>query len=195
MASAVEICNIALGHLGIDRGIVSLTDTTSKEARLCKQFYDAAVEAVLRSHSWAFATRRIVLSLREETHPLYPYVYQYPANCLLALRIVDYVDTPINFEVELSEDGKSRVILCNREAAILQYIAEIHDANLFDACFIEALSYKLAHQLAQPLKGQPNLTQFLEQKYQMALSVAVGMDAREGYKEPNLPSPLLKSRE
>lgn len=55
-SNAVDICNIALGHLG-EASIVAITDDNTR-ARACNKHYDTALESTLRSHRWNFAQKR-----------------------------------------------------------------------------------------------------------------------------------------
>lgn len=60
--NAVDICNLALGHLGDTANIASL-DERSRQAQLSKRFYPVALKAALEMGSWGFATRRVKLAL------------------------------------------------------------------------------------------------------------------------------------
>lgn len=55
--TSVEICNLALGHLG-EATIAAINDDNTR-ARACNKHYDTALEATLRSHRWNFAQARI----------------------------------------------------------------------------------------------------------------------------------------
>jgi hypothetical protein len=55
-ATAEDICNLALGHLG-EAPIADIDDDNTR-ARACLKHYDPTLEAVLRSHRWNFAQRR-----------------------------------------------------------------------------------------------------------------------------------------
>jgi len=63
MASIVDICNLALSHLG-DSATVSSIDPPegSAQADLCARFFPIALASLLEAHSWGFATRRVALA-------------------------------------------------------------------------------------------------------------------------------------
>lgn len=59
--TSVEICNLALGHLG-EAPIAAINDDNTR-ARACLKHYDTALEATLRSHRWNFAQSRKTIAL------------------------------------------------------------------------------------------------------------------------------------
>ena len=63
MASEVEICNLALSHLG-DTATVASSDPPegSAQAEHCARFYPIARDALLEMQNWKFATRRATLA-------------------------------------------------------------------------------------------------------------------------------------
>lgn len=63
--TSVEICNLALGHLG-EAPIAAINDDNTR-ARACNKHYDTALEATLRSHRWNFAQSRRVVTIPWQT--------------------------------------------------------------------------------------------------------------------------------
>ena len=57
MASAVDICNLALQRLGA-KSIGALTEDTTA-GRECNRVYEHARDSELRSHQWSFARTRV----------------------------------------------------------------------------------------------------------------------------------------
>ena len=59
MASDVEICNLALSHLGDTATVASIDPPEgSAQAEHCARFYPIARDALLEKHDWSWATRR-----------------------------------------------------------------------------------------------------------------------------------------
>ena len=59
----VDICNLALGHLGDTATVASIRPPESSvQAQLCARFYPVARNALLEMGSWGFATRRVKLA-------------------------------------------------------------------------------------------------------------------------------------
>jgi len=205
MTSAVDICNLALSHLGDSATVTSIDPPEgSAQAEQCKRFYPIARDSLLEMHSWGFATRRALLALTTEEMDQWAYVYARPNKALRILAILpndsasDYVVpaegvsynssyypysyypkasmyAPQAFHEEILADG-TRVICTNQEEAVARYIVSVTDTTKFSPLFVEALAWLLACKLAGPLlRGK---TARLETKrcYQFFLNVLA--DAR-----------------
>lgn len=160
MASVVEICNMALSHLGISQGISNFETEKSSEAAACRLFYTIAKEATLRDFNWPFAVKIAALSLVEEDpNDEWSYSYRYPVNCLNAVRILSGVrnETKTTYiPYKIVYDSTGSLIYCDQEDAELEYIYNITDPTHFTSDFVIALSYRLASYLAARLtKGDP----------------------------------------
>jgi hypothetical protein len=209
MASVIDVCNLALSHLGA-YAIQALSDNV-KEAKESNRLYPFARDAVLRDHDWNFASARATLALSTETVTGWTYAYGYPVDCIAAREIVDpnkggvaQTDSwgndntsrspKIPYEISLNAAKTSRLILTNQETAELRYTAKITDPNLFDSLFIDALAFRLAADLAQPLRGSPQLVQMLVQMYTMKISKAKSENAGEGRADPDHSCTFLEAR-
>lgn len=195
--NSVTICNLALSHIG-NYSISAFTDPT-KEAKISKALYEPTLDALLRSFAWGFATKRKNLALLTETYSGYDFAYAYPTDCLNIIKIYNPNSGMINnyynavsfnfnerieFDVIVNSDLNQRVILTNQEQAELVYTAKVEDANLFDPMFVDALSYKIATEMALPLKGNTTLQQGLYNITNMKIAQAQGMNANESYRRP-----------
>ena len=167
--SKIQICNSALSKLGVEQ--ISSFSETSKAARLCNLQYDKIRRELLRDHVWNFAIKRATLA-KIVTAPLFDYsaAFQLPSDCLMPLRT--------NQGVDFEEEGKT--ILMNASTCILQYIADIEDVSYFDTAFEEALAFKLASDLAYPLKQSVTLADSMYAKAQRAIINARFLDAKAG---------------
>lgn len=209
MASEVSICNLALNHIGA-YPIANLSDA-SKEATTCNAIYPFARDSVLRDHKWAFATKRLILALLTDTYSGWDYAYQYPTDCLVAHEIYSeygdysglvydsetdsYVSSgKIEFEICAASSLTSKVILTNKEDAELIYTAKVTDCNMFDGQFIDALAYRLATELAVPIKGNGQMSQAMHQLYQYRLNQAKAISANECYKKPDQTNTFVSAR-
>lgn len=157
MASKVEICNLALAHLGQKNGIVSFTER-SNAANTCNQFYDTVRNLVLRSFPWSFATKIVSLALVEEDpNEEWLYSYRTPTDCLQTRKIQsgtvnDTNETEIKFRN--SSDDTGDLILTNKEDAILEYTKIVEESEQFPPDFTMALSALLAFYMAPAIAGQ-----------------------------------------
>lgn len=170
--SAVDICNSALGKLGVE-AIVALADSNTR-AILCNQVYNKIRDKVLRSHPWKFACYRDTWTV-DATAPSFGYDYRYPiaASCL---RVLD-VDTTLDWLVEgawlyTNDNGASSLLG-------VKYIKLITDVTLFDTNFAEALALALAADMAYPLTTSNTLAQQMMKAYMLELAMARSFDAQQ----------------
>ncbi|MCV5708186.1 hypothetical protein OFN39_01725 [Escherichia coli] len=162
MASVVEICNRALSNIGNSRSINSLEEA-SKEAGECSLHFDSCRDSVLSDFNWNFATKRVALADTNNPPPDWQYAYQYPTDCLRITEIMlPGVSNPtaamrVQYEVGSDSAGTGKIIYTNQKEAWLRYISRITDVNMFDAIFMEALSWRLAAAINMALTGNADL--------------------------------------
>ena len=153
MANSVDICNLALAHIGADSAVTSISPPDgSVEAGYCARFYPLARKIMLATFDWEFSTKRVQLA--EVTNPsnVWLYAYAQPADCLKPIHIfkVGATDDEDTADYEM-EDG---VILTNEKNAVLKYTRDVTDTTRYTPPFVSALSWMLASYLAGPiLKG------------------------------------------
>jgi len=179
MATEVDICNLALAHLGDDATIASLNPPEgSAQAEKAARFYPIARNTLLEMHTWNFASKRGNLALTTNSLDQWDYAYIVPADMMSPIAIIsptaqnDYAtrmsagDTPggitSNYAPtivagqytpqQFSLEGD--LIYTNQENAMLRYQAFITDPSLFSSLFVITLSWHLASMLAGPvIKG------------------------------------------
>lgn len=199
MANEIQIANLALSRLGGYR-IQSFSDAT-KEAREASLHYPLMRDSVLEDHDWDFARKRTLLALLATTYTGWAYAYQYPIDCLVARSIISSVDangiSQFSEETGLPSAGKaeyevisnaamnSRVILTDKASAELVYTGKVTDANMFSPLFVNALAWRLASDLAIPLKGKADLHNSLYALYTAELSKAKASMANQGFSAPD----------
>ena len=164
MASVVQLCNMALSHIGSEARVSSISPPDdSVEAGYCAMFYDLARTELLEPGNWAFSLKRATLA--EVTNPsgAWAYAYAKPSDCLRALRILRpsiaaaVLTRNLTFEPHTDDRGgaafdvEGDVILTNEPDAVLLYVQDVTDSTKFPASFTSALSYLLASYLAGPI--------------------------------------------
>lgn len=196
MASSIDICNLALSLIG-KGSIASFNDASlRKEARECRIHYEPARDATLRDHEWGFASRQDALVEVSDTSVTgWDYVYIYPSTCLCARRIYGLASSdPIPFSEGLSSDLNTKYILTNEGSAELSYTARVTNTEVFDSLFVTMLAYRLAAELAGPLRGDPNLAKWARQVYEIERMRAQSADANESREAPSTRSSFLSAR-
>ncbi len=122
------------------------------------------------SAPWSFAKTQAQLSASATT-PLFDYDYQYaiPSDCLRVLKV---------------EAGKWEVqgtnILCNDAGPInVLYLQQNTDESSWDARFAEALSWRMAIELALALVQSQPMRTLAENSYKDAIAQARAMDSSQ----------------
>ncbi|MGV3930468.1 hypothetical protein [Citrobacter braakii] len=162
MASVIEICNRALSNIGNSRSINSL-DEASKEAGQCSLHFDACRDAALADFDWNFDTKRVALADTNNPPPDWQYAYQYPTDCMRITEIMlPGIRNPtaamrVPYVTGADSAGTGKLIYTDQPAAWLKYVGRVTDVNMFDAIFIEALSWRLAAAINMPLTGSADL--------------------------------------
>lgn len=208
ITSAVDICNLALSHIGDAAEVISIVPPDgSIQSAQCARFYPITINVMLESYPWTFATKRV--DIAEIVNPYaedWSYAYAIPStcirplSCLLPGRPEQYFDAETDSEslpyiVEAAQDG-SLILLTNVETAVLRYIDTITDPSKFTPAFVIAASHLLASYLAGPIikgptgvqvsQAQLKLFQF---EYQKATAFNANIGKRNGY-QTRIPSAI-----
>lgn len=88
--------------------------------------------------------------------------------------------TGATFNLTFGPVGNQRVILTNQEFAILNYVTDVTDVNIFDELFYEALYNVLGAQLAMALNGDKTLANLAVARANERIEKARGVDGNEG---------------
>ena len=195
MSLKIDICNMALAHLGLE-SISSLTQDDERTRR-CLLFYEPVKKELLRTHNWGFANVMEPLTLLAAAdEPEKPYMYAYPADCLFLRRI--FGDSAgqknVSFREVFRPDLHARVIFCALPQAQVEYTRDIKDENLFDSAFVYAFSLALAADLALTLTGDRALAQQIWQKYTLALQEARRSNMSERFDVQNAAGAFVEVR-
>ena len=205
MASVVDICNLALAHLGDEATVSAISPSDgSAQSDHCVRFYPIARDICLERHDWNFARRRAVLSETANTPPdVWAYEYAMPANVIRVLMVMDEngdEDKPRSFMQGTDANG-ARVIWTNEPLATLLYTHAITDSTKFSALFVNCLSYLLASFLAGPITKDIKMKQGMMQIFESqlgkaAISSANANNNKASYtpdwiQQRNFTSPLL----
>lgn len=185
MASPVDICNLALSHLGEAGSVASIDPPeASSQARLCARYYPLARDSAIETHAWGFATRRAQLA-PVVVPPAYEgewaFAYAKPNLCLRLWQVyVPGLTEPgrsEDFAEETAADGSS-LILTNAEGAFGKYVVSVTDTTRYPPSFVNYLSFELAGYLVIPITRSAEQHQSIEGRKAQARNTAVVQDAR-----------------
>lgn len=199
MASIIDICNLALGHLGDEANVSSIDppDGTTQAVH-CSRFYAISRDSLLERHAWSFATKRETLAqLATPTTTIWENQYTVPVDLIKPLIVLpaDVEDTPGGTDEDtypyLREGNR---ILTNLENASLRFIFRQADTTRYSPLFIDTLALFLASKMAGPIiKGKEGraVAKALLQEAEIMLSRATSADANgQSYRPQHVPDHL-----
>jgi hypothetical protein len=198
MATAVDICNLALSQLGDPATLSSLEPPEgSPQADHCARFYPIALKEMLFEHAWSFATRRSVLARLpteiegdEQAH-----AFPLPADCL---RVIDVEAQSLaprqklrRFSIE-SMDSQTCIIM-QSEQCVIKYVSGNLNPAAFSPLFVKALVHRLAAYLAGPVIPGSSGASLAQTELKLAeafLAKAKAADARQQADRDDIHSPF-----
>lgn len=155
MASKVDICNLALSHIGQKANISSIDPPDpTVEAQDAARFYPMALNETLEAHAWGFAmTRRVLVEVADVAPASWQYAYQWPNQCLRPVAVLEEEADDDDPTEKWIREGD--YIYTNVENATLRYVQLVTDTNKFSPSFTISLSHRLAAYLAgKIIKGK-----------------------------------------
>lgn len=171
--SDVGICNSALLKVGAEE-ISSLTDDT-RASNTCQLMYPILRDEVMRAAPWRFALQQNHFGVVSGTPPVFGYqaAYDIPSNLLRVWK----VQTP-----RWTEIGNQ--ILCDKADGIdVLAIYQNTDPTSWDAQFAEALSWRIAMEIALSLVQSIPMKQEMEKGYEKSMALARSTNAVIGTPE------------
>lgn len=159
-ATQLDVFNMACHAVGT-RDDIAAVNEQSREAEVCRLWYDKVRDQVLRAAYWSCAkgyARLALVAERDDSlnwvvgdpEPGFRYAYATP-NDFLAAR---YDSNYGRFTVGVRSGVP--VIMSNTEDMILFYTIQQDNVALWDAQLLMAIAYALAAHISQPLKGKPS---------------------------------------
>lgn len=170
MISSASIASGALALVG-ESPILSLLDESAR-ARYCALHFELLRDALLTSHPWNFAKKRVDLVAVSTPTPAFKYSYTFalPSDYL---RMVETWPTYCEFEIQ----GDTVVTDCS--SISIAYIYRMTDYAAYNPMFVVAFQYKLAAMLAPVLKSDFKIAQAYESLWEFWDKKAKIMDAQD----------------
>lgn len=197
---AVQICNMALSHIGARAKIENIETEQSTEAFQCRLWYDYSRRQSLELYDWGFARKRAPAVQHAAQPPgEWAFRYVYPADCISMRKFENPLGPDadaIPFSVELAPDGETKTILTNLspDCAILVYTFNQLNPDIWSPFFVEMFSWALGSHMAFTLTGKTAVeTRALERVQAMARQ-APAMDANERVGRPPRDADWIASR-
>lgn len=174
MLSELEIVNNALLLIG-EKEIASFTED-SVGARAVSGSFANLRDSLLRECPWNFAIRRVQLAqLVSEGNFEHKNAYQVPSDpyCLRVL------------EVESGSAWKiqGRTLITDASAVKVAYVARVLETGDWDVLFEEALTLRVAMEMAIMVAHLPGLAEMMRAMYEEAIRIARTVNGQESSME------------
>lgn len=171
MASAVDICNMALSTVGSATTVTSIDppDGTAA-ANYCAAFYDIARREAMGLSTWSWCKRRANLTeLSSNPSDIWGYAYAYPAGILRPVRVLNLAVAATLYTLQsgaaawsraseangadfvVERDDTQFILLTDEPDAVLIYLQDSTDTGIWSPQFVSGVSTLLASYLAGPI--------------------------------------------
>lgn len=212
----VGIYNLALGRIGVDKTVASLTET-SKESRLCNRFYAQCRDEVLEAAAWPFAVKVQALAQLTDTDlrlPGWDYQYAKPSDALRILETTTDADVGAsigywtgccgpwqansrgadNYRLALAANGGGQIILSNVDTPYAVYVARVTDETVFSPLMVSCIADRLAMELSLPMTGDPRWLQAAMTRYNQSFTIAAATSYEQQRDGPDAEPPSIRAR-
>ncbi|XXJ19852.1 hypothetical protein ACR42D_09975 [Desulfovibrio caledoniensis] len=180
MQPDTQICNLALSLLKITDPIANVLTESSTEALQCRMHWTPVLKEVLRAYPWRFALKRWNLGGPSDTDdPVFGwgYAYKLPQDCLRVVGVFGADGTELREAGSWEKEGGC--ILTDEPGPVyITGVQLVEDAKRFDPLFVNALSYRLAAQIA-PGVGEGGMQDNMLAFYTSTLRSGRAIDADE----------------
>lgn len=176
--SAIEICNMALAHIG-EPPIDTIDPPVTEREEIVALQYDDARQNVLRQFVWNFAKCRANIS-RSDT-PAFDYedMYALPAD-FIRLLSVGGSDFEVGQTLDYDIEGRSILINAGGADTIpLRYIKDEELVTTWDPLFRKLVILTLAMQLAFQITGKKEIVAQVESLLTREMPGAASVDGQE----------------
>ena len=174
-SSNVDIANSCLKKLGSEKRISSFTEG-GKEANAILEQYAKVRDALLRTHYWNFAKKRVKLARTTDT-PVSGYTYEYQLPVDWIRTYAAHANDAATGQLDYKPEGDK--LLSSVESVYLTYIYQVTDTNLMTTDFREVLAWALAKDIAVGIAQSNTIKEVMTKEYKSALRQAKSTDAMD----------------
>ena len=194
MTSKVDLFNRALSEVGADSS-VSEENEQSREASLCRLWYEPSRDSVLRAAPWPSATKYARLAKvaerdqdepwkNSDPDPQFRYSFAVPSDLLRPFHLHDFS--------RFAFTGNR--ISCESPDPILYYISRQVDITSWSVDLQNAVIYRLASHIAKPYTGSTDLAQLAMQKALMLTEDAITTAANQQHMQYDTLPEFIQAR-
>ena len=172
----VTLFNLALSAVGT-RAVVASPDEQSREASICRLWYDTVRRQALSAAPWAMSRTVASLALvaqrqstvawtSTEPEPPWTYLYAVPTDFIYPRHLESYM----NFV--MTQRGDAKMLLCDDALPILTYTKDQSNPGAWDPTFWNAMINALGAAIAMSLHGKPTRADYLVKQANDAIIAA-----------------------
>lgn len=190
MATEVDICKLALSHIGEDDTLTSIRPPDdSMYAKQCAVYYPIARDFALTDqlHEWTFSLDRQTLTPLTNNLTSWKYAFALPSLCLNPLRVLpEGVDDESKHEPFYVE---GTTLYTDTEVPTLVYQKRSESAAGFSPGFVVSVSHLLASYLAGVITKDKDLALAQRKLYEVEIQKARAVDASRQHIKPAKQAP------
>jgi len=217
----VTLSNSALYRTGSSIRITSLDEAVEANVavRQCAFWYPLVRDRLLELAPWGFARKSVALAaVTDVTYPGYPYVYEYPEDCVHAVAVCDAGGlraptfwlssypfaqvlsnpqvraTKVPFQIGTSADGNSNVIMTDIPSAYLYYVFRQTVTATYSALFNNAFGWELGADIAPGMQVKESRAQYARAMANQTVLTAMTQMMNEAQQDPEADSPSISCR-
>ena len=173
MNSKTEIANASLVEVG-GAVITDLDTDTTTNGDIVRRWYLHTRDSMLRQYTWNFALARQSLT-KDLTGPSFEFANSFTLPTLpYCLRALEMYNSMSEWKVE------GRKLLTDDSSVNLKYISRVENVVDFDDLFTDALIFKIAANIAVPIKRDNALALKLMEVAEIKIQTARTHDSQEG---------------
>ena len=176
--SAVDICNIALDHLG-EPPIGNIDAPTTNAEKICARHYDRIRRGLLREYVWNFAKKQATITRYGDGPADWADAYALPNDFLRFISIGGTGDT--SGKETSSYDIQGRYIMTNggADSITIRYIFDEVNVSEWDALFVNLCGLVLAEAMAYKFTLKKGVVEQIAALIKQALPKATSIDGQE----------------
>ncbi len=202
--SQLDICNMALSHIGARNDISAFptASSTGIENQSIFLWYDISRRQALEAYNWSFA-RQLSAILTDhaddpdDTEGLWAYRYQLPTDYIKVREVMNPTNVgsdAIPYEIGMSRVSSTMSIQSNVDDMQIIYTFDNQTPSTWSEYFGIALSHLLAANIAFPITRKRSVMGDQMGLWRQMLLIASAHDANEQVEEAERDAPWVRGR-
>lgn len=177
ITSKVQICNMALGHLGNKNTVADIDTPTTGVESTFSLWYDISRQTFLKMTipNFAIARKRVAQVSGTPPYP-FSYMYEYPKDCLKVLGIGKVEEKRNDYTVE---NNKIYTDVLYSDGMPIRYIKDVVDVTAMSPEFVMGFSWFLASSVVMDVTQDLSKKKMIEEILPQKMSSLSSLNAQE----------------